>query len=82
MAGQGAAGLVGAAMPLGDLLIRKGVMNQSQLEDALEEQRRSGHTKLLGEIIVDLGFATNEQVMEALAEGIRRAVCARIRAHC
>ncbi len=69
MAGQGAAGLVGAAMPLGDLLIRKGVMNQSQLEDALEEQRRSGHTKLLGEIIVDLGFATNEQVMEALAEG-------------
>ncbi len=66
---HGGTGLVGAAMPLGDLLIHKGVMNQAQLEDALEEQRRSGHTKLLGEVIVDLGFATNEQVMEALAEG-------------
>jgi len=60
---------VGTPMPLGDLLIRKGVINQGKLEDALEEQRRSGHNKLLGEVLVELGLASNEQVMEALAEG-------------
>ena len=57
------------ATPLGDLLIRRGVINQAQLEDALVEQRRSGHTKLLGEVLVALGFATTEDVMETLAEG-------------
>lgn len=60
---------LGTTMPLGDLLIRNGVINRAQLEDALEEQRRSGHTKLLGEVLVELGFASNEQVMAALAEG-------------
>lgn len=69
MISQGDTAILGTGVPLGDLLIRKGVIKQSQLEDALEEQRRNGHNKLLGEVIVDLGLATNEQVMEALAEG-------------
>lgn len=60
---------LGATMPIGDLLISKEIINQAQLEDALDEQRRGGNNKLLGEVLVDLGFATNEQVMEALSEG-------------
>ncbi|RMH24203.1 MAG: type II/IV secretion system protein [Planctomycetota bacterium] len=59
----------GASVPIGDLLIRRGVINQAQLEDALEEQRRGGHTRLLGEVLVSLGLATPEDVMAALAEG-------------
>ncbi len=59
----------GASAPIGDLLIRRGVITQAQLEDALEEQRRLGHSKLLGEVLVSLGLATHEEVMEALASG-------------
>lgn len=59
----------GASAPIGDLLIRRGVITQAQLEDALEEQRRLGHSKLLGEVLVSLGLASHEDVMEVLASG-------------
>ena len=39
-----------------------------QLDVALDEQRRSNHEKLLGEILVDQQFCSEEQVAEALAE--------------
>lgn len=57
----------GAKVQLGELLIQRGVITQSQLQDALDEQRRTGRKKLLGEILVDLHFVTEEQVVEALA---------------
>src|SRR3989442_595797 len=37
--------------PLGQLLIDKGLIKAEQLERALEEQRRSNHQKLLGEVV-------------------------------
>ncbi len=60
---------LGVSMPIGDLLVHKGIINQSQLEDALEQQRSCTGNKLLGEVLVELGFATSEQVMEVLAAG-------------
>jgi type IV pilus assembly protein PilB len=54
--------------PLGQLLVGKGVLKQEQLERALEEQRRSNHQKLLGEIIVEMRLATEDQVTECLAQ--------------
>ncbi|HUU31671.1 MAG TPA: ATPase, T2SS/T4P/T4SS family [Phycisphaerae bacterium] len=54
---------------LGDLLLARGVITQDQLAKALEVQQRGQRDRLLGEILVDLGYATADQVLEALAEG-------------
>jgi type IV pilus assembly protein PilB len=54
--------------PLGQLLIDKGIVKPEQLERALEEQKRSNHQKLLGEVLVELRIATEDQITEALAE--------------
>ena len=54
---------------LGDLLIGQGLLNEEQLKQALEEQRRSG--RRLGRIIVDQGFVTEEAISRALARQLR-----------
>ncbi len=54
--------------PLGQLLLNHGFVNPEQLQRALEEQRRSNHQKLLGEVLVDLRICTEDQVTEVLAE--------------
>ena len=54
--------------PLGQLLLAKGVIQQEQLDRALEEQKRSGHQKLLGEVMVELRICTEDQIVEALAQ--------------
>src|SRR5438094_7715138 len=53
--------------PLGQLLLNKGLIKPEQLERALEEQKRSNHQKLLGEVLVELGLCTEDQITEALA---------------
>lgn len=53
--------------PLGQVLLAKGMIQQEQLDRALEEQKRSGHQKLLGEIFVEMRFCTEDQITEALA---------------
>jgi type IV pilus assembly protein PilB len=57
-----------AKKPLGQLLVSKGLLQPEQLERALEEQRRSNHQKLLGEIIVEMHLCTEDQVVECLAQ--------------
>jgi len=54
--------------PLGQLLVDRGLMQPEGLERALEEQRRGSNKRLLGEVIVDLKLASEEQVSEALAD--------------
>src|SRR6185436_4830905 len=54
--------------PLGQLLLAKGLVSQEQLERALDEQRRSNHQKLLGEILVELHICSEDQITEALAQ--------------
>jgi len=53
---------------LGDLLVTHGVITDAQLAKALETQQHGQQNKLLGEILVSLGFATEEQVLTAIAE--------------
>ncbi len=60
---------VGPRLQLGEALVAKGLINPMQLEESLAFQARKGHRKLLGEILVDFNFVTEEQVMEVLAEG-------------
>ena len=49
---------------LGELLIKRGIINQEQLAKALTTQKeKSG---LIGEILVELGFAKEEDIAQAL----------------
>ena len=50
---------------LGETLIRDGVLTNSQLEQALGQQRSSG--ALLGEVLLSLNFITEESLARALA---------------
>ncbi len=54
--------------PLGQVLIGKGLIQQDQLDRALDEQKRSNHQKLLGEVLVEMRFCTEDQITEALAQ--------------
>lgn len=49
---------------LGELLIDRGVINKKQLEHALEMQKEKGG--LIGQVLVDLGYATEEAIAQAL----------------
>ena len=53
---------------VGDLLVDRGMISPDQLSEALDYQRNSDGRKLLGNVLVELGFVTSEQVMEAVAE--------------
>ena len=54
---------------LGDILTQQGALPAEQLRQALEFQRQSNNTLLLGEVLLKLGFCTEEQIMQALAAG-------------
>lgn len=53
-------------LKLGELLIKKAVINQGQLDMALREHTRTG--ELLGKALVRLGFISEEQLLMTLAE--------------
>ncbi|HUU93371.1 MAG TPA: ATPase, T2SS/T4P/T4SS family [Phycisphaerae bacterium] len=52
---------------LGDLLTARGVITHEQLACGLAAQQDGQQDRLLGEILVDLGYATQEQVLSAVA---------------
>jgi len=49
---------------LGELLIERGLINQKQLEHALNVQKESGG--LIGQILVGLGYAAEEEIAQAI----------------
>ncbi|NOZ63846.1 MAG: type II secretion system ATPase GspE [Caldiserica bacterium] len=49
---------------LGELLLEKGVITEKQLQQALEEQEKTG--KLLGRVLVDLGLVKDEDILAVL----------------
>ena len=52
---------------LGELLVKKGVITSQQLQDALEEQKKSG--ELLGATLIRMGIISEEQaILPSLAE--------------
>jgi MSHA biogenesis protein MshE len=50
---------------LGEVLVRDGLISQEQLETALAEQKKRG--RRLGNTLIDLGYATEDQVLDSLA---------------
>lgn len=53
-------------IPLGLLLLGQGIISEAQLRFALDEQRRSGQRRI-GEWLVELGMASSQDVLRALA---------------
>jgi len=56
------------AKRLGDILVEKGLLTPEQLKIALEIQKSTG--KLLGEILIDLGFVDQTAISSALSKDI------------
>ncbi len=50
--------------PLGELLVERGIIGHEQLELALQHQKKNGG--LLGEIFVELKFATEKDIAQAI----------------
>jgi MSHA biogenesis protein MshE len=50
---------------LGDTLIAQKIISQDQLKSALELQKKSG--RRLGRVLIEQGFATEEQICEAIS---------------
>ncbi len=55
-------------LQLGYVLQSRGVVTPEQIEIALAEQQQSGHHKLLGELLVEMEFCSENQIASALAE--------------
>jgi type IV pilus assembly protein PilB len=55
-------------LQLGQMLVTRQLISQKQLEDALEHQRENGQRALLGETLVTLGFVSDYDVMQVVAE--------------
>jgi len=62
-------GLVDAPARLGNILVERGYLTLDQLQSALDHQHRAGQASLLGEIVVDQDYCTEDNVAECLAEG-------------
>jgi type IV pilus assembly protein PilB len=54
---------------LGTLLVEAGIIPQEKLRDLLERQR--GSDKRLGQVAIEMGLATEEQIVEALAKQLK-----------
>ena len=50
---------------IGDLLVKQGVITQEQLQRAIDEQSKVPGVKL-GQILVQLGFCSKQDVMQAI----------------
>ena len=57
------------SIPLGQLLLEENIINQEQLEEALARQKVM--KKRLGEVIVDLGYASERELLNTLAKRLQ-----------
>jgi type II secretory ATPase GspE/PulE/Tfp pilus assembly ATPase PilB-like protein len=57
-------------LPLGQLLISKGIISEDQLRIALIEQKTAGTP--LGKMLIALGFVTDATIREALSENLNQ----------
>ncbi|MEE9219791.1 MAG: ATPase, T2SS/T4P/T4SS family [Acidobacteriota bacterium] len=51
-----------AKLPLGEILVRANLLTTSQLLEGLKEQRRRNDNSRIGEVLVDLGFLSRENL--------------------
>lgn len=56
-------------IPLGEMLLKRNLISQSDLDRALEQQSQGGHEKLIGEVLQQIGAVSEANVLEVIAEG-------------
>jgi len=56
-------------LPLGEMLLKRNLISQGDLDRALEQQSQGGHEKLLGEVLQQIGAVSEANVLEVIAEG-------------
>ncbi|MDG2095516.1 MAG: hypothetical protein P8J89_09635, partial [Phycisphaerales bacterium] len=56
-------------LPLGEMLLKRNLISQGDLDRALEQQSQGGHEKLLGEVLQQIGAVSEADVLEVIAEG-------------
>ena len=65
-------------MTIGEVLKRKGIITEKQLQEALKVQKEKlytlGKTVRIGQIIVELGYASEEELVKAVNIGYRISV--------
>jgi hypothetical protein len=61
-----AASMQNSTVPLGTLLVSRGLLSEKQLSVALSQQRVTG--AVLGETLISLGFLTPQELAQAIAE--------------
>jgi type IV pilus assembly protein PilB len=59
---------VNKKLQLGQLLLNRGIITAEQIDHALTHQKSSTQRKLLGEVLVEMGYCTENQIASALAE--------------
>ena len=64
----------GTSCRLGDVLKRMGSLDDERLADALRIQSSSGGKKLLGEILIELGWASEQTIRRAVEAQARLVV--------
>ena len=52
---------------LGEILVEKGALSESDLERGLQEQERRASHDYLGRILVEMGVCTEHDILDALA---------------
>jgi len=60
--------MIETRLQLGQVLQAQGIVSAEQIELALMRQKETGHRKLLGEVLVELGYCSENQIAAALAK--------------
>ena len=60
--------MIETKLQLGQVLLAQGIVTAQHIELALQRQKDTGHRKLLGEVLVELGYCTENQIAAALAK--------------
>ena len=60
-------GKIETRFQLGQVLLSQGIVTTEQIDAALEQQSSTGHHKLLGELLVERGYCTENEITAALA---------------
>jgi type IV pilus assembly protein PilB len=55
-------------LQLGEILQQRGMITAEQIQEALSHQNDGGHQKLLGELLIEEGYCTENDIASALAE--------------
>src|SRR4030042_6964490 len=55
-------------LQLGEILQQRGIVTAEQVNEVISQQSGNGHQKLLGELLIEKGYCSENDIASALAE--------------